>query len=195
MKPNIAVDIDGVLADSDGPLCGAINEDLDLKLDPKDWTHYWHLDEIMAEYVKDPKEYVGSHFWKDGFLRGLPVYLSAIPAMKRIAGLAKEVHIVTMRNTERNPTCKEQTRLWLDHYGFVYDKIAYTAQKAMYCRQNNIKYIIEDSPEHARECASVGIGVFLVNKPYNQDVVATGKNGIWRVDLLTEIPRLLIEDL
>lgn len=195
MKPRIAVDVDGVLADSDGPLCHEVNKRLEILADPKHCEHYFCVDDWVSEKVEDSTEFIGSIFWKDGFLRELPVYLNALPAMKRLAGIAKEVHIVTARNTVRNPTCKEQTKFWLDKYGFVYDKIAYTEEKAEYCRIHQIKYIVDDAPHQAEACAAAGIGVFLINKPYNQKVVATGKNGIWRVDLMTEIPPLLMADL
>ena len=118
-KPRIAVDIDGVLAENDGPVCAIINKVLGSDFSPSDLTSYYALDELVKPYFasdEEAHEFIAQIWWNDGFLTDLPIYLPAISGMRRLAGLARELTILTARNTVDNPTAKIQTRFWLDKH-------------------------------------------------------------------------------
>jgi uncharacterized HAD superfamily protein len=198
VKCHIAVDMDGVLAESEGPLIEKINQHLGLTIHPQQITHYYRLDELLAEELGSPElahEYIGRIFWSDGFLVNLPPYLATIRGMRELAGMASSVSIVTARNIDRNPTAVQQTKLWLDRYGIVYDQLVFTNDKAMYCRSKAVRYIVEDAPHQVSACAAMGVGVFMIDKSYNRQIEATGANGIWRVTHLTDVPPLFKADL
>ena len=82
----------------------------------------------------------------------------------------------------RPDSYREKTILWIKKYipevfgeihftnGYVPGRIA----KSKICLAHNYNVIIEDAPENAIECAEKGIGVLLMNQPWNN----SGKNSL-----------------
>lgn len=193
MNLKIMVDIDGVLAESDGPLLDIVNSDLGTDFSPSDLTSYHKLDELLEGFHVAP-DYLHKIYHGDRFILRQPVYAASITGMRLLAGMG-ELHIVTARDPEAGPHVKKETKQWLDEHGFVYEKLVFSRDKAAYCRSTGCRYAIEDAPQHADALAKAGIGVLLVDKPYNQEVKATGANGIWRIIHLSEAAGIIKHDL
>lgn len=188
-KIGFATDLDGVIADNDGPLTARIRADHGIDFFPADMTR-WSTEELLAERgIENAGPYIGSIFDDPEWVANVPLILPMLPALRKIRGICNPLHVVTARR----PHLVDTTRLWLNEYLIPFDKLVHTNDKAQYLREQKINYIIEDAPHHAESCLSYGIGVFLIDKPYNQGVQSRG--GLWRITDPKEIPALLLQDL
>jgi len=196
----IGIDIDGVLADNIPQTCDAINLRLGTSVCASDLVTYDWLNGFLQDKVEDPSALL-SEFWYDPeFLRNAPFMLPALTACRRMAGMLDEIHIVTARSAHtQDAAVMDATRAWLDRYGIPYSKIVHTRDKTAYCLEHKIAYLIEDAPATAVQAATNGLRVFLVDAPYNRDVVdgatGTGRGRIFRVNHIGEVPDLLRKDM
>lgn len=194
-SPIVACDIDGVLCDVVGPLVDYLSSCFGVELHPDeigDWDNVLNLIRNRAEMTVTTEAWVAARreFWtNDEIIGELPLMLPMLTALRAVRGMAKAVHVVT----ERDPAMREITRLWLDSYGIPYDQLVFRADKSAYCRENFVRYIIEDDADQARSCHGVGVGVFLLDAPYNRNMEPKG--GIWRISAPMDIPYLLDEDM
>jgi phosphoglycolate phosphatase-like HAD superfamily hydrolase len=191
-KPNVLVDIDGVLADCNGPLYARLNS-LGYQLKNEECDHYGATAKQLQErYNMSPEravEVLAKIWWGKGFMIGQPVRLDAIAGMRRIAGLCKEVHIVTARNAGSGPHVRSETEAWIERYGFAHTGLHFETDKVAHAKRHKLDYVIEDAPHTAEEAWRHGLRVFLVDATYNRHVKE--KDGLWRVTHLTQIaPRL-----
>jgi hypothetical protein len=194
---NVACDIDGVLAETWGPVHEALRQrgyELDME---KCVATYHGFREELAPLCDDPGAVLADIWWGKDFLATLPFILPSLPGIRQIKGLCKELHVVTARQTEGFPWVVETTRLWLDRYGIDYDQVAFTTDKLGYCREFTCDVIIEDSPRMAEECAAIGIHAILVDYPWNRHVTegatGIGRGRVTRVETLLEVPAILRE--
>lgn len=187
-KPLLCCDIDGVIADADGPLLARINAEYGTSFHPSQITT-WLFESLIADTVPNAGEYIGKTFADPDFILAQPLILPAKTLLRQVYQYFRGVHMVT----SRPESIRAETAAWLDHYGISYSKLAHVTNKGEYCRQVGARYHIEDAPHHAEDVHSYGIGVFLIDKPYNQDV--TPRGGLWRVSNPLEILPLLLEDL
>lgn len=192
MKRILCCDIDGVLSDMTGIVLHRIWCDHGLVITPDQLTHYQRLDELLAEARVDPG-YLPDLFHDKDVLDNVPIMLPAIPALRRIRGMVQSIHIVTARNHHAYDWVSGITRSWLDRYGIPYDKLVFSTDKAAYCRSVQAGYLIEDAPQHAEAALALGVGVFLLDHPYNRQLADRG--GLWRVGNHREIVDLLEADL
>lgn len=189
----LCCDLDGVLADMDGPVLHQINQEFGLSLSREDLIHYQALDDLLAPHHENPRAYLEDLYASVDLLPGLPLILPSLTGLRKIRGLVRSIRVITARAVVGKPWVEPVTKAWLDQFGFPYDRLIFREDKAAYCRANSVRYIIEDSPAQALECHEHGIGVFLVDAPYNRHVEPRG--GLWRVKSLLEVPELLQEDL
>lgn len=197
MKTRIAVDVDQVLAMTFDRVADRINAEFGTDVDPAHVAD-WDVASFWAERCGRPRIELEQAFERafadPEFIRTAAVNLPMIPVMRRLAGWSSDPNgpIVI---TARPPELMDATRLWLQEYGLPFSKLVHTHDKAGYCRDHKIRYILEDSPHHALACHGIGVGVFLLDYPWNRHVEATGANGIWRIDNPIAIPELLWSDL
>lgn len=198
MKTRIAVDIDNVIFIHHDLTIDVLNEEFAVDLHPDEVDEYDYaacylkkfpeLDERkvrkrLAELMADP-----------GHLGKAAPSLPMLAALRELAGLSADGTGVTVL-TARPEELKSATRLALDQHGIAYAKLIHTKDKAMACRANQIRYLIEDCPDHAEGVKMAGVSVFLIDYPYNRHLKATGDNGVWRVTNPIAIPALLRQDL
>lgn len=188
-KPLFGCDLDAVLADNMGPLLARIQIELGLCLDVGQLTSYDELESLLESATDQPREWLDETFEDEEFLLDLPLILPTLVALRKIRGMTRGIHIVTARSKYTS----KATRAWLDGYGIPYEQIAHTPNKAQYCREKGISYLMEDAPHHALACHELGIGVFLIDQPWNQDVPEKG--GLWRISNPLEILGILKSEL
>ncbi len=63
--------------------------------------------------------------------------------------------------------------------------------KGLFCRENGIKYLIDDSYRNCLSAKENGLTGILVSNPYNEDVEL--KNGIIRIREMTDIKKIITE--
>lgn len=196
VKTTIGIDVDGVLAIHYDRTIDLLNERYNVAVDPKDLTTYYFEDYYGERFNLDRDEIRDflTKLWEDeNYLPESAPSLPMIKVCRELAGMSlnPEGPIII---TARSESTQNTTKQWLDRYGIAYSKIIHSSEKARHCRENRIKYFIEDAPHHAKEIAQTGCGVFLLDYPYNRNVEATGLNGIWRVQNPVQIPDLIKAD-
>lgn len=197
MKTRVAVDVDQVLAMSFDRVVDLMNAEFETSISPVQvntwdiaqfWTGFCNADRAtVAEAFDD-------FFHDEEVLRTAAVCLPMVGVMRRLAGWSSDPNGPTVI-TSRPAHLNELTKQWLNQYGLPFNKVVHTHEKAEYCREHKIRYLIDDAPHHALSCHRVGVGVFLIDYPWNRDVEATGANGIWRITNPVQIPDLLWADL
>lgn len=196
MKTKIAVDLDGVLAADLDRLVDAMNQRLGTALSP-DQVDRYDVGEVWGRHGVDPgsaRQVLEQLHGDPEWVADTPLMLPMVTVMRRLAGLTIEPDGPVVL-TARPPHLREVTRQWLDSYGLPYSRVVHTTDKAAWCRAERVSYHLEDSPEQAIACQQAGVAVFLVDWPYNRQVEATGRNGIWRVVNPVVVPELIWQDL
>lgn len=199
LKPNVAVDIDGVIAEQLGPALRAINIELNL---PRDrWLtaadmHDYYFEKVVGKRFGLVAEQtvaalMARIFIDPAYLSQQPVILPAIKGMRRLAGAVEELHLVTARPGHL-PAVKAATEAWLDRYGINRTHLAFETDKGAYLRQHRIDYIVEDSPSTAIKCHRHGFGVFVIDYPFNLE--ANAKHRMWRVRDVGDVVEPLLAD-
>lgn len=193
--PVVACDMDGVLVDVLGPLldwiCDAFRVDIALE-EVTDWNNVLNLVRNRAGMTVTGEAWNAARreFWTSEEILGeLPLVLPMLTTLRAVRGMVKSVHVLT----ERDPSMRAITRMWLDVYGIPYDQVVFRADKAAYCRENFVRYIIEDDADMAASCHRVGVGVFLIDQVYNRHLEEVG--GIWRITAPMDIPWVLEQDM
>jgi uncharacterized HAD superfamily protein len=198
MKTRIAVDIDNVIFIHHDMTIDRINEEFELNLNRWDVDEYNYVESYAKAYPdinkKKMQKFLDEIMTDPEYLYQAAPSLPMLSALRALAGLSADGTGVLIL-TSRPESIKSETRLMLDKHGIAYSKVIHTKDKAMACRSNNIRYLIEDNPEHAEAVKMVGVSVFLIDYPYNQGVKATGDNGVWRVINPINIPDLIRKDL
>lgn len=198
MKTRIAVDVDNVIFIHHDLTIDVLNEEFGVDLHPDDVDEY----DYAACYVrKFPdlderklRKRLAALMTDSEHLSKAAPSLPMLTALRELAGLSADGTGVTVL-TARPEELKGATRLLLDQHGIAYAKLIHTKDKTMACRNNQIRYLIEDCPEHAEGVKTAGVSVFLIDYPYNRQVKATGDNGVWRITNPIQIPGLLRADL
>lgn len=92
---------------------------------------------------------------------------NAPDAMNFVKNLGNTVHIITDRSFGSWPIVSERnTKQWLTAYGFEYDTLTFSADKT--CVETDM--FIEDKLENYDALDAAGVEVYLVDRPWNQDV-------------------------
>lgn len=195
-KTKIGVDIDGVITTDFSMTIDMLNEHFGTNFHPNEINDYYFENFYESKgFSKDEaRSLLDEAFHNSEFLNKSAIILPMLTTLKKLSGMSSDPSGVTII-TARPEVTKASTKQYIDNHGISYHSIVHTADKRSYCREHNIRYMIEDSPRHANECANIGVGVFLIDYPYNRDVKATGKNGIWRIEHPSEIPELIQKDL
>lgn len=197
MKTRIAVDVDQVLAMTFDRVVDAMNAEFGTDVSPAE-VDDWNVADFWAKRCDFEPDLIAEAFddifHSEELLDTAAVNLPMVTVMRRLAGWSSDPNgpIVI---TARPPGLAQTTRLWLQEYGLPFSRLVHTPDKATYCREHKIRYILEDSPHQAVACHGVGVGVFLFDYPWNRHVEATGDNGIWRIHHPAAIPELLWSDL
>lgn len=198
MKTRIAVDIDNVIFIHHDMTIDRLNEEFDCDLTRGDIKKYNYTESYLEKYPdlnqRKFQKFLDALMNDAEYLSQAAPSLPMLTALKVLAGMSADGSGVTVL-TSRPESIKSETRLMLDKHGVAYSKIVHTKDKTMACRSNNIKYLIEDNPEHAEAVKMAGVSVFLIDYPYNRDIKATGENGVWRVENPIHIPELMRKDL
>lgn len=177
----IGIDIDGVMLDMQKYILDNI---------PK------YFDKHGIEYTTHPEIYESKEmfevsaqdydaFWAENYLKYVQETLPREGLCECLEFLKKnghEIHIVTARAVapdEKFPVelIERMTYDWLDKHNLVYDEIVFTADKAGYIRENDIKVMIEDNPRNIEKIVQA-CDVICYECEYNKDVANKYENVI-----------------
>ena len=185
----IGVDFDDVLFDCNASLALFHNSRYGTSYERKDvWS--WYLDQVWGCTEKEAIERVKEWYDSEEHTQSMPIS-GAIEAIEKLAQ-SYELHIITSRPS----SIRKPTRLWLERYfAKHFAEIHFTnhsepgsGSKAEICRNLDVSFLIEDSLKHARDVASGGTTVLLLDSPWNQEDVS---GNIIRVHSWEEVVELI----
>jgi len=83
-----------------------------------------------------------------------------------------KVVILSARPCHKYKRIMTDTIMWLQEHDFHYDAVLWDAEKHIRIIEQfpTLRFMVEDHPRIALEVASLGYKVYLVDRPYNQDV-------------------------
>ena len=184
-KHCVCVDIDGVLCDSHGTwikfLC---TEGI---LTQPDNIDYYSLD--FSDYLPDEKRgfysSLKSRYRESGIKKEAILYPSAQDCLRQLSQ-KYQVVLVSARPIEKHRRIYADTIEWLKKNDLYYDAIMFESDKRKWVLDNlnKVAFCVEDDPSQAQRLANVGLKVFLLDKPYNQDL---NHSNIQRIQNLGEI--------
>jgi uncharacterized HAD superfamily protein len=145
----IGFDMDGVLADWNGPMLKALNAQCNTAYafdpgGPKVWDwpqdQFGFTDDEVHEVWRKRIHPATSTFWQE-----CPPLEQDL--MDRVAQLQfqHELYFITQRSGE---SAKLQTERWLNKLGIIYPTVLISAAKMRACRALNLDIYIDDKPEN-----------------------------------------------
>lgn len=188
----VGIDLDEVLANLVESVLEHYHERTGRRFRREDMESYNFWD-LWGGTREQAIEVVHDFFSSDRFADVRPVQgaVEAIEVLSRQHGLV----IVTARPK----SIEDETRRWVaGHFGESFQgvhlanhfsKEGEELKKSSICRQLEVDLMIEDSLEHAEDCAERGIPVVLLESPWNSNQPAPA--GIIRAGSWSEISHLL----
>ncbi|MCK5305656.1 MAG: hypothetical protein KAJ66_00805 [Candidatus Omnitrophica bacterium] len=163
---NIAIDIDGVIADADTKFRSVMKERFkrDFPLSEVKTFHY----EDSFEFSKDELSRLYEIFFDEGVWFDMKPLNNALDSIRKLAE-DNRIIIATARPLE----AKGVTLKWLNRYKVAYDEIYFTlSEKHLLSDKYNEKvdFFIEDHPNYTRRIADSGIKVIMFSYPWNDCV-------------------------
>lgn len=160
------LDIDSTLAETSGALLKALNRQYGTKYKLGDWTD-WDLSHCLNVPGKAELNEFMDRLFNDGLFmftcRPLPY---AVDGVSLLAGLGDVYYI-----TSRHQDLADSTMSWLDRHNFPCGEIYMGVNdKASLAKELELNLCVEDAPHHALKLARAGVGVFLLDWPWNQGV-------------------------
>jgi len=168
--PSIGCDIDGVLASIVPSILRFHNKKYGTVFRAEDVRGYSFADLWKVSKDEEMKRIL-SFYNCEEFVK-IPTVKGAVETVKQLSVKNKLVAI-----TARPPSTKTITKTWLkEHFLSSFENIYFTSdyfgkgskRKHEICKEQDIKFLIEDSLPTALECAKEGISVFLIDQPWNQ---------------------------
>jgi hypothetical protein len=181
MERNLAVvmDVDGVIFDYVGQLGDVVSTILDRprnEFPPADtWdfmTQQWGME--FDEYLELVEQGVRDHKF---FGKGIPLPGSSV-GWKMLADSGARIHIASHCGITSLASQEQQNRLeWLDEWGFIYDDITFTPDKAsvakMYLDQGWEVASLDDHVDNYWALHEVGSVSYLAHQRSNSHVPTT----------------------
>jgi uncharacterized HAD superfamily protein len=172
MHMHIGLDLDEVLAGFIDQFVVYYNQRFGTKLRKTDFTEY-EMSHTLGRGMEETTEIVYD-FYDSLYFLGIPPVYGAINGVARLHD-SHQVSVVTGR-----PAALEmKTRIWLEErflngfqhivFGNHYAREGISIEKSELCRSLSINLLVEDSPAYATECATAGIPVLLMDRPWNRN--------------------------
>lgn len=166
---DLAVDLDGVLADITPEVGNRIKQDFGIDVPVEKYT--FGEDFGLGEYEQIPDRWVFKTLFNDEwFWAKAKPYEENIRQLIRWSEQGHKIHIVTGRDKQK---CGLVTLGWLRKHKVPHDKLAFepVMHKIVYIKDNDIPVIFEDRFYEANRCASFGVRAFVIKRKWNESYV------------------------
>lgn len=189
----VGVDIDGVLAEYAEAFCDwvwlkhmAVGAGAITPRHPD--VNTLNLAEVLglsgAEYIQLKRE------WRES---GMKAHLPVVEGAKEFLSTLKEagytIVLLSARPYKEHKRIFSDTMEWLNTNGLEHDAILFDEHKNERLLREygaeRIEFFVEDNLEQANAIASCGVNVYLLDKPYNRGLTASG---VVRIDDLRWLP-------
>lgn len=175
MKPVVAVDIDGTLANYHGHFFSFAEQWLGVA--GTGWAMNYDGSVRMADHMDiDDQTYrqIKLAYRQGGLKRMMPIYDHAPEMIKELRGAGAEVWITTTRPYLRLDNVDPDTRFWLDHHRIPYDGLIYDEQKFRVLGDivghDRVVCVLDDLPEKVDQAAKFGFAAIQRWTTYNSAV-------------------------
>ncbi len=171
----IAIDIDDVLARFNHHFLAFLEERYGLQVRYEDLFSFHYEDSLGLDSTEVWARLEA--FFGDASFHEIAPVLGAVEAVEALRG-EHELFVLT----SRHDALIEATLQFLErHFSKFYCEVIFTGQvgggshrkfratKATACVERNIQCLIEDHIDYARDCAAVGVQVFLMDTPWNRN--------------------------
>lgn len=172
---NIGIDIDGVLTNLEefainNGIKMCIEEGWKIELDPNE---YWETKKFNWTEQQEEK------FWNkylESYVLQSKSREYAVEVIKKLREQGNKIYIITARDESGLPPesygrMQEFTKTWLEQNRIEYDKLIFASdkEKLQQCLENNVDFMIEDSPNNILSI-SVQVPVIKYECKYNEKV-------------------------
>lgn len=173
MKPNVLMDIDGVLADFYVVFARFLNANFNTTLDPTcEPPEYSFSGWGGGTEGLDPQKVFDKFSLIGGYL-SLDLFPGADKFFNEV-GKKANIWVVTSRDDELlnhgpvSDKVRDDTVKWLKQYNLNPYALAFRYNKVSFCLDNNIDLLIEDKLDTALQAAKKGLNTILIDRGWNQ---------------------------
>lgn len=169
----IAVDLDEVLSETIDQVLEVNNYEINgIKIVKEDVSsYYFHEIERLNLGIEDDVKIFDKLWLSEKKREVKPVEW----ALEKLNGLKSEWYkfiIITARREEFREYTEKRVE---QNYPWIFDEIIFTnhytenaVPKSEICKQKWIEIMIEDNLDYAIDMASIGVKIYLINKPWNK---------------------------
>ncbi len=169
-RPNIGIDIDGVIGDSDKTFRKYLNKEFGFNLKRSDITKFMYEDILDVPKSKIKK------FWENFTEKKLWLEIPLLQNAKSSIDYLKDKYNVIII-TARPEKLKDMTVEWLEKNQIQYDDLIFIDEQnkeskisKIFQKNINLRFHIEDRAEYAVEFAKAEIKVILFDYPWNKNI-------------------------
>lgn len=113
-------------------------------------------------------------FFQSSYFTNLSPVEGSVQAVKKLAKKS-ELYAVSSRPLQLMPLTTKWIKKYFDNSFkeviLMNGHFDSTETKSSICKQYDIEYFVEDVLDYAKDCASVGVRTFLIDKPWNQETI------------------------
>lgn len=180
VKPIIAIDLDGTIADYHGSLFRFAEQWFGV-FDTQ-WSATYHGQCKLARHMDvtdDDYRRMKLAYRQGGMKRTMPIFGGAREMIQSLQGLGAEVWITTTRPYNKFDSTDPDTREWLRRHEIAFDGLIYDDDKYRVLTEavdpERIVTVVDDLPENCVRAEELGIpAVMLVNR-YNMAIKYDGR--------------------
>lgn len=163
MKPNIGVDLDGVVCDIYQDAFKVLKEMYKDKIDHEVFGNSWEIEfglteqQVMNCFIECGRR---------GLLRTTKIYPGAKESLYRITR-NYNILFITWRNYI--PNAREDTLYWLDSNKIPYEKLIITSNKCKAAIKENLCFFVDDNSAQCNRMAKSIVPTYLYSRPWNEN--------------------------
>lgn len=160
MTMNIALDVDGVLAEQVPAVLEPIRDEFDVEM-KKEEVRSW--DEAIPNTDTNIKVLIETNLEDPEFVREISTVEGAVDGVSSLKDEGHELIIATARGDH----IKESTESWLQRHGFEYDEIRSVENRSKAALHADV--LVDDYPKNIEEFSDSTGKAILFLQPWNED--------------------------
>lgn len=160
MTLNIAIDVDGVLAEQVPAVLEPIRDELGVEME-KEEVRSW--DEAIPDTDTNIKILIENHLEDPEFVRRMSAVDGAVEGVRTLERKGHRLIIATARGDH----IKESTENWLQRHGFEYDEVRSVENRSKSTLHADL--LVDDYPKNVVEFSGSTGTAILFLQPWNED--------------------------
>ena len=117
---------------------------------------------------KEDKTFLDKYYEKA--MKKVEPKMYAVESIKKLKEEGNQIYLITARFPSDKFDIEETTKVWLNKYDIVYDKLVLDSQnKVAVAKENHIDIFVDDSIKNCTEMANEGIKTYMMDTIVNKD--------------------------